>query len=91
MAIYPNIKGFRIWELSPINAAAYSCLANNYSLLASYGFVAPNDAFPRANDATQKALEIDDTFVEADASLGSFESQYECDWLGAAAEFQRAI
>ena len=49
-------KGSEFGNCQPSNAVAYSCSADGRSLLASYGFVAPNDAFPRAKDAKRKAF-----------------------------------
>jgi tetratricopeptide (TPR) repeat protein len=78
-------------EKDPTYALAYSGLADSYSYLASYGFVAPNDVYPKAKDAAQKALAIDGALAEAHASLANIIAEYDCDWAGADAEFQRAI
>jgi len=75
----------------PTYALAYSGLADSYALLAVYGFVAPMDAFPKAKDAAQKALSIDDTLGEAHASLAYIKAKYDWDWPGVGKEFERAI
>ena len=75
----------------PNYALAYSGLADSYSLLATYGIVAPKETIPKAKDAVQKALKIDETLAEAHASLGYIEAIYDWDWSGAEKEFQRAI
>ena len=75
----------------PTYALAYTGLADSYSLLSGYGFVAPKGAFPKAKDAAQKALEIDETLAEAHASLGYVKTNYDWDWSGGEKELQRAI
>jgi serine/threonine protein kinase/tetratricopeptide (TPR) repeat protein len=74
----------------PAYALAYSGLADSYNSLGS-GFVAPKEAFPKAKEATLKALEMDDTLAEAHASLGYIKANYDLDWSGGEREFQRAI
>jgi len=78
-------------EKDPTYALAYSGLADSYSQLADYGFVAPKEAFPRAKGAALKALELDETLPEAHASLAYIKTDYDWDWSGAEKEFQRAI
>ena len=75
----------------PAYAQAYSGLADCYSQLPVYGFVPPKEAFRRAKEAVQKALEIDDTLAEAHTSLAFIKAHYDWDWSGAEREFQRAI
>jgi TolB-like protein/DNA-binding winged helix-turn-helix (wHTH) protein/Flp pilus assembly protein TadD len=53
--------------------------------------LAPNEAFPKARLAAQRALEIDESLGEAHASLGHIKFQYDRDWRGAELEFKRAI
>jgi len=78
-------------EKDPTYALAYSGLADSYSLLAEYGFVAPKESYPRAREAAQKALEMDDTLAEGHASLAWVKTIYEWDRSGGEKEFQRAI
>jgi tetratricopeptide (TPR) repeat protein len=75
----------------PNYALAYSGLADSYAVLAGFGSVPPKEAYPKAKEAAQKALEIDDTLAEAHASLGLILAMYDWDWPGAEKEFQRAI
>ena len=75
----------------PNYALAYSGLADSYAVLAGFGSVPPKEAYPKAKEAAQKALEIDDTLAEAHASLGLILTMYDWDWPGAEKEFQRAI
>jgi Tfp pilus assembly protein PilF len=53
--------------------------------------LAPNEAFPKARVAAERALEIDESLGEAHASLGHIKFQYDRDWRGAELEFKRAI
>jgi eukaryotic-like serine/threonine-protein kinase len=75
----------------PNYALAYSGLADCYSLLATFGFAPPKDAYPRAQEAAQKAVELDDTLAEAHTSVAFIKAIYDWDWSGAEKEFQRAI
>lgn len=79
----------------PGSAMAYVGLSDSYLSLslpeALQEAVAPNEAFPRARAAAEKALEIDNRLGEAHASLGHIKFQYDRDWHGAEQEFKRAI
>jgi TolB-like protein/Tfp pilus assembly protein PilF/tRNA A-37 threonylcarbamoyl transferase component Bud32 len=78
-------------EIDPNYAAAYSGLADCYSLLADYGILRPDEAYPKAEAAASKALRIDDTLAEAHASLAMAVWQYDWDRSRAEKEFKRAI
>jgi tetratricopeptide (TPR) repeat protein len=75
----------------PTYALAYSGLSDGYSQLAIIGFVPPKEAFPKAKEAAQKALELDGTLAEAHTSLAWIKANYDWDRAGAEREFQRAI
>jgi TolB-like protein/tetratricopeptide (TPR) repeat protein len=75
----------------PGYAQAYAGLADCYALLGFYGFLSPNQSYPKAKAAAMKALQIDETVAEAHASLLSIKTDYDWDWLGAEREFRRAI
>jgi adenylate cyclase len=66
-------------------------LADSYSVLSDYGFVAPKEAYPRAKEAALKALQLDETLAEAHTSLAYVKTLYDWDWSGGEREFQRAI
>jgi TolB-like protein/Flp pilus assembly protein TadD len=78
-------------EKDPTYALAYSGLADSYSLLSEYGYVAPKESYPRAKEAALKALEIDDLLAEGHASLAWVKTVYDWDRSGGEKEFQRAI
>jgi eukaryotic-like serine/threonine-protein kinase len=78
-------------QKDPNYALAYAGLADSYYGLVAFGFVPPKEAFPRAKEATLKALEIDDTLAEAHTSLAAIKGASEWNWSGAEKEFQRAV
>ena len=77
-------------ELDPNYASAYSGLADSYSLLAIQEVLLPKEAFPQARAAALKALEIDGTLAEAQASLAHIRL-HEWNWSEAERGFNRAI
>ena len=78
-------------ELDGTFAPAYAGLADAYNLLGTYGSLPPNEAFPKARNAAEQALRIDDSLAEAHTSLAYVKHRYEWDWSGAESEFKRAI
>ena len=80
-------------RVDPTYAPAYAGLADCYELSASapYTVVAPRDAFPKAEAAARKALDLDPSLAEAHVSLGYADLAYEWDVAAAGREFQRAI
>src|SRR5262249_9700345 len=58
-------------QADPTYAPAYAGLADCYSLLGSapYSALSPKEAFPKAEGAARKALELDETLAEAHVSL----------------------
>lgn len=78
-------------DVDPVFAPAYVGLADCYPLLSLYAALEPRDAYPKAEAAARRALEIDDTLAEAHNSLGVVKLFYEWDWAGAERSFQQAI
>ncbi len=72
-------------------ALAYCGIADAWSQVGWLEFSAPTEAFPKAREAAEKALAIDDHLAEAHASLGFVRFLYEREWGAAQKEFQRAI
>ena len=77
--------------IDPRFAAAFSGLSDSYAALGYLSYVSPGDAFPTARQHATRALELDATLAEPHASLGLVKLYFDWDWLGADAEFQRAI
>ncbi len=78
-------------EKDPTYALAYVGIADSYDLLGWYNYLGPKEAFPRAKAAARKALQIDDTLAEANASLGWISANYEWDWPAAESKYRQAI
>jgi eukaryotic-like serine/threonine-protein kinase len=78
-------------DLDPTYAAAYSGRADAYVRLGYGGFLAPDDAFPKAKAAALAALELDSTLAEPHASLGYYYLYYDWNWERADQEFLRAL
>ncbi|MGZ8557205.1 MAG: TPR end-of-group domain-containing protein [Chitinophagaceae bacterium] len=77
--------------LDPLYAAAYSGVADCYTALGYGSFLAPKEAFRKAFEAANKALELDSTLAEPHASLGYYRFYYDWDWAAAEQEFRIAI
>lgn len=77
----------------PTYAPAYAGLADCYELLGSAPYTAmpPREAFPKAEAAARKALELDPSLAEAHVSLGYADLAYEWDVAAADREFRRAL
>ncbi len=78
-------------ERDPNYALAYAGLSESYLWLGFMEFISPKEVYPKAKEAALKALEIDDTMVEAWASLASVKSYFDWDWAGAEKEFKHAV
>ena len=75
----------------PSYALAYSGLADSLAVLGVFGIRAPNEVFPKARLAADKALSIDPNLAAAHDALGHVKVQYEHDWDGAAREYSLAL
>ncbi len=77
-------------EKEPSYALAYSGLADTHAALADT-FVPPREAMPKAKEAAEKAVALDDSLAEAHAALAIVKTFYDWDWAGGEKEFKRAI
>jgi len=77
--------------LDRLYAPAYSGMADAYSLLANYGGMPPNEAFPRAKSSALKALDLDHTLAEGHTSLAYVRHHFDWDWAGAEEEYKQSI
>lgn len=75
----------------PNYAQAYAGLADTYNLLREYTTMPPNEAYPRALAAAQKAVELDDSLSEAHRALAFASFYWSWDLSGGEREFKRAI
>ncbi|HEV8149431.1 MAG TPA: protein kinase [Gemmatimonadales bacterium] len=74
----------------PGYARAYAGIADCWCSLAD-DWVAPDDAYPRAKAAAQRALQHDPNLAEAMTSLGKVLCWYEWDFAGAEQQLRRAV
>ena len=78
-------------KIDPTFAAAYSGLADSHTSLGYLNSRAPEDTFPRARLAAEKALDLDASLAEPHASLAYYYLYYERNWDAADREFRKAI
>jgi len=78
-------------EKDPSYALPYTGIADCYNILGWYGYISPKKAFPKAKEAAEKSLKMDDTLAEAHTSLAAVREFYDWDWLAAEREYKRAI
>ncbi len=78
-------------DRDPTFAPAYAGMADSYIQLGYASLLRPDDAFPKARAAAQRALELDPSLAEPHATLGFIAFYYEWDWPKAEREFQRAL
>jgi DNA-binding winged helix-turn-helix (wHTH) protein/TolB-like protein/Tfp pilus assembly protein PilF len=80
-------------NLDPNYAAAWSGLADAWILAGSYGnsFLAPSIAMPKAKEAAEKALALDDSSAEAHTSFAYIHLTWDWDFAAAEQEFKRAL
>ena len=81
----------RAVSLDPGYATAHAGLADCHATLGYLSFVSPADAFPLARRHAVLAVERDTALAEPHASFGYVKFYFDWDWLGAEAEFRRAI
>src|SRR5437870_4935072 len=81
----------RAIEIDPNYALAYVGLAHAYRSLALAGEMPATEFFPKAKDAAQKAVDIDDRLAEAHAVLGITIFWYDWNWKEAERQLKRAL
>jgi Tfp pilus assembly protein PilF len=81
----------RAIEVDPNYALAYAGLADSYIILGFHGLLPPSEVMPKAKQAAEKALQIDDSLAEARISLAYVTEAYDWDWPRAEREYKHAI
>ncbi len=81
----------RAIAIDPNYAMAYAGLADTRIILGDHGLIPPKEVFPKAREAAIKALELDDSLVEAHTALAMVKSRFDWDAETAEREFKRAI
>jgi TolB-like protein/DNA-binding winged helix-turn-helix (wHTH) protein/Tfp pilus assembly protein PilF len=78
-------------RLDPNFAQAYSALADSHTALGYLNARSPEDTFPSARLAAQKALELDSSLAEPHTSLAYYYLYYERDWEASEREFRKSL
>ncbi|MGH9769350.1 MAG: TPR end-of-group domain-containing protein, partial [Blastocatellia bacterium] len=78
-------------EVDPTYAEAYAGLADCYNILVNYSVLPGEDAFPKAKEAAEKALELDENLAEAHAARAFIYFIWEWNWVEAGRAYNRAI
>jgi serine/threonine-protein kinase len=77
--------------IDPTYARAYAGLADSYATMGNNRLLPPDEAFPKAEAAAEKALSLDEDLAEAHASLAFAHWNYDFDWDVVDREYKRAI
>lgn len=75
--------------LDPSYAPAWAALSRAHSVEA--GAYGPVQEYTRALEAAERALALDPSLADSHAALGEIKLDYEWDWAGADAAYQRAL
>ncbi len=75
----------------PAYAEAYAGLADAYNLLREFSEMSPQEAYPRAKAAAERAVALDPNLAEGHASLGFVDFYWTRDTPAARREFERAL
>ena len=78
-------------EIDPDFAKAYAGLADAYIILGFYNFLPAKEAMPKAKQAADAAIQIDNSLCEPYCSLGMYYASYEWNWKEAKHNFLRSI
>jgi TolB-like protein/Tfp pilus assembly protein PilF len=78
-------------ESDPLYALAHAGLADCYVPLGYWTFLAPEDAFPKAKVAADRALQLDPTIADAHTVLGGVNMCFEWRWQQAETNLRQAI
>jgi serine/threonine protein kinase/TolB-like protein/tetratricopeptide (TPR) repeat protein len=78
-------------RLDPDFAPALAGLANTYTLAGSLTLLAPQEAYPKAERAARRALELDPDLAVAYIALAEIEADYNWNWAAAEENNRRAL
>jgi tetratricopeptide (TPR) repeat protein len=78
-------------DIDPNYALAYAWMAETYTVIGSWTFQPPREAFSKAREAAQKALNMDNSLAEAHSALADITYLFDWDWNKAEAEFKEAL
>jgi serine/threonine-protein kinase len=75
----------------PKFALAYAGIADAYSFLGRMSLAPPKEVYPKAREAAEKALEMDDALAEGYIARGFVKCNHDWDWMGSEIDFNWAI
>ena len=78
-------------RIDPNFGQSFAMCAQCHMFLGFFGFIPPQEGFEKALPSLKRAIEIDDDLDIAHMLMGRLLMDKEWDWLGAEAEFKRAI
>ncbi|MCM3873411.1 MAG: protein kinase [Pyrinomonadaceae bacterium] len=78
-------------EIDPNYPLAYAGLSEAYRSLAIAGDLPPTEFLPKAKEAAQKAIDLDDTLAEAHTALGVAIYWGDWNWSAAEKQYKRAL
>jgi serine/threonine-protein kinase len=81
----------RALDTDPDYALAYAGISFIWVARQQMGLLIPSEATPRAKEAAQKALELDDTLSEVHGTWASIKTWSDWDWEGGEQSFKRAL
>jgi TolB-like protein/Tfp pilus assembly protein PilF len=87
-------EGIKLFEQAlakdPRDARSWAGLADAWAGLSDF-YVPPREAMPKAKEAAEKALQLDDSLADAHTSLGNILMSYDWKWAEAEQQFRRAL
>jgi len=78
-------------DKDPNYALAYAGLADSYNALGGFDTLASKETFPKAREAAEKALKLDESLAEAHSALAVVKFSYDWEFAAAEREFRRAL
>jgi len=78
-------------ENDPVYALAHAGLADCYLPLGYWTFLAPQDAFPKAKAAAERALRLDQAIADAHTVVGGVNMCFDWQWQQAETSLRQAI
>jgi TolB-like protein/DNA-binding SARP family transcriptional activator len=75
----------------PDYARAHAALGDAYAVSAFYDYLPPREAYPRAEEAARRAMQLDPALAEPHATMGYVHTYYHLDGPRAEDSFKRAI
>ncbi|MFO1496878.1 MAG: AAA-like domain-containing protein [Verrucomicrobiota bacterium] len=75
----------------PVWPMPYAGLADAFNILATYNYVRPLEAYPKAKEAAARALALDPTLAQAHCALACTSCVHDWDWARGEEAFRQAI